>query len=75
MTLREEAVAAYRAGLAADTGDQNPYHGKSLALAQLWRDGYEKMIEARSLNTGAIQMYLAARTDRPKSPNPPQSAN
>nr|WP_197519110.1 hypothetical protein [Mycobacterium gordonae] len=63
MTFRDDAVAAIRAGWNAEIGDPNPYNdgGKSLALAQCWRRGYQTMLTIRTAATGAMQEYLGGR--------------
>lgn len=63
MTFREDAEAALRAGQNADIGDQNPYRGKSLALAKCWRSGYLTMLQIRTAATPAYQRYLAGRNE------------
>lgn len=67
MTFRDEAVAAYRAGRGAAVGDVNPYRGKSVAFAQMWRRGYMAMLMERSEATSAMQEYRRAQAEDAKS--------
>ncbi|CAJ1583624.1 ribosome modulation factor [[Mycobacterium] wendilense] len=63
MTKRQEYVRALLEGSLADVGDRNPYAGKSLVLAKLWRRGYRRMLRVR-IDTGpAMQRYRAGRTE------------
>lgn len=43
---RDQYVTAYKAGMAANVGDANPYAGQGM-LADLWRSGYGAMLEQR----------------------------
>jgi hypothetical protein len=61
MTFRDDALAALAAGIAAQPRDPNPYAGQSLALAKLWRIGYNRMLTDRLYQTRAFQKYLAGR--------------
>jgi hypothetical protein len=61
MTKRAEYVYALYAGSLAEPGDRNPYAGRSLVLAKLWRRGYRRMRLLR-INTGpALQADLDQR--------------
>ncbi|MGB3353830.1 MAG: hypothetical protein WBB00_13780 [Mycobacterium sp.] len=61
MSKRAEYVFALYQGSLAEPGDVNPYAGGSLALAKLWRRGYNRMLQVRVNSGPAMQRYLAAQ--------------
>lgn len=61
MTARHAATLALFEGSLADVGDANPYAGRSLVLAKLWRRGYAGMLCVRVHSSPSMQRYLAAR--------------
>lgn len=61
VTMRLEATRALYEGALAEPGDRNPYAGKSLALAKMWRRGYRRMLHIRVETGPAMQRYRAAR--------------
>jgi hypothetical protein len=61
MSKRAEYMLALYEGSLAEPGDRNPYAGRSLVLAQLWRRGYMRMLRVRIETGPAMQRYRAAR--------------
>jgi hypothetical protein len=64
VTFREDATQALAEGRAAEVGASNPYSGKSVALAGMWRRGYGQMLLERVYMSPGMQPYLRARTER-----------
>ncbi|MBI5339076.1 MAG: hypothetical protein HZB45_15470 [Mycolicibacterium rufum] len=60
-TFRQRAIRALYEGSLAEVGDPNPYAGESLALAQLWRRGYKRMLSVRIECGTAMQRYRAGQ--------------
>jgi hypothetical protein len=58
---RAEYMLALYEGSLAEPGDRNPYNGKSLVLAKLWRSGYKRMLRVRIEMGPAMQAYRGAR--------------
>lgn len=58
---RAEYVFALYEGSLAEPGDANPYAGRSLALAKLWRRAYRRMLQVRVHSGPAMQRYLSAQ--------------
>lgn len=63
MITSEDCARARAEGLAADVGAENPYAGKSLALARLWSAGYDDMLLTRVSSTRQQALYLQNRRD------------
>ena len=63
MTTKDDMTRALDAGRNARIGDQNPYTGQSLILAQLWRRGYKAMLDRSWYTSPHRRDYLQARTD------------
>ena len=63
MTKRAEYTLALYEGSLAEPGDGNPYAGRSLVLAKLWRRGYMRMLRVRIETGPAMARYRAARAD------------
>ena len=59
--MRHEATRALYEGSLADVGDVNPYAGRSLVLAKLWRRGYARNLKVRIQTGPAMQRYLQGR--------------
>lgn len=55
----------------AEPGDRNPYAGRSLVLAKLWRRGYHRMLHVRIYTGPAMQTHLRARAAAELSPGTP----
>jgi hypothetical protein len=62
---RDEMVAASTAGRAATPGDVNPYYGQGI-LADLWRLGYQSMLEDIMARSPARQSFLDAQSETPR---------
>jgi hypothetical protein len=61
VSKRAEYLLALYEGSLAEPGDRNPYNGKSLARAKLWRSGYTRMPRVRIETGPAMQAYREAR--------------
>jgi len=61
MTFRDDATRALAEGRAAEVGASNPYAGQSLALAKMWRRGYQTMLTERVYSSPSMQPYLSNR--------------
>lgn len=61
VTKRAAYMFALYSGSLAESGDQNPYSGRSLVLAQLWMHGYMRMLSVGIESGPAMQSYRAAR--------------
>lgn len=59
--MRQEATRALYEGSLAEPGDRNPYNGKSLALAKMWRRGYRRMLHVRIETGPAMRRYRRER--------------
>lgn len=62
MTTRDDYVAAITAGRSAQPGDVNPYMGRGM-LADLWRAGYNAMLDTWLANADTRQAELRAQND------------
>ncbi len=63
--MRNDYVRALNEGRGADPGAANPYaDGESLAMAALWRRGYNRMLIERFYSRPSVQPYLEARRVR-----------
>jgi hypothetical protein len=63
--MKDDAVRALAEGRAAEVGASNPYAGRSLALAQMWMEGYESMLLQRWYTSPHRQAYMNARAQKP----------
>lgn len=55
VTKRAEYMFALYSGSLAEPGDRNPYAGRSLVLAKLWKRGYMRMLSVRIETGPAMQ--------------------
>lgn len=62
MTTKDDMTRALDEGRNAVVGAENPYAGKSLVLAKLWRRGYKAMLDRSWYTSPHRQKYLQART-------------
>lgn len=61
MTAKDDMMRALAEGRNAPVGAENPYAGRSLALAKIWRRGYEAMLQRTWYTSPHRRDYLQAR--------------
>jgi hypothetical protein len=61
VTAKDDMTRALEEGRTAAVGAENPYAGKSLALAKIWRRGYQAMLTRTWYTSPHRREYLQAR--------------
>jgi len=61
---KDDMTRALNEGRNAHVGAENPYAGGSLALAKIWRRGYDAMLQRTWYASPHRRQYLQARGDQ-----------